>query len=568
MILNRRAGDPPRFDFGDLAIAVGAGLALFPLRNNDLWWHLATGRWIVERATVPREDPFSFTGFLGAWIDGQWLSQLALYATWFTGGNAALVLSRAALVVCLLLAVRALLRSRGRQWLFAPTAVASVALSQSWWAVRPSALALLGTLAVLLLIERLRHGSRAWPALPLLLLLMANLHPGFLFALFIFVGMTVAVICEPLLSAWPRWSRDGRARGRLAAAALLSIPATLVNPYGWRVYEQQLAIASDVSYRGLLDEWAPTPARLIVFAVCIAAGFVALGWRRIEPAAMVPPLAAVLLAVSGVRFVEYLALIALPSMTVVLSRPRSRDLGVIAAVLGVSLLLGASPPTDAVLNEGSGLAPDPVTAGEYVLELRALLTSALLAALTAAGIWGIYRRGLIRGVRAWRARSAWTSAPASLLAAAALIAGAAAARVGPPGFVEPLRYPGEDCVAAVSTDEAPRTFNRLSWGGWLIWTEGLPTFVDGRAWNQREFFDYAVAGGPRWREVFERYGISHALVGRTDPLVPQIASAPDWESVCEDGVSIAFRRADRGEVDWAGLDSDPSAGSNPVSPPP
>ena len=53
-----------------LLVAAVPLLALFPLHNNDLWWHLAAGRWIVEHHAVPRTDVFSWTHFLGAWVKG------------------------------------------------------------------------------------------------------------------------------------------------------------------------------------------------------------------------------------------------------------------------------------------------------------------------------------------------------------------------------------------------------------------------------------------------------------------------------------------------------------------
>ena len=45
-------------------ILLGIFLALFffrPIEIDDVWWHLATGKFIVEHAQVPSTDPFPFS---------------------------------------------------------------------------------------------------------------------------------------------------------------------------------------------------------------------------------------------------------------------------------------------------------------------------------------------------------------------------------------------------------------------------------------------------------------------------------------------------------------------------
>src|SRR5689334_21554695 len=78
-----------------LLIAIVPLFALFPLHNNDLWWHLATGKWIVANFAVPRDDIFSWTHYLRGWIDNEWLSQVLFYGVWKIGGERALIVLRA-----------------------------------------------------------------------------------------------------------------------------------------------------------------------------------------------------------------------------------------------------------------------------------------------------------------------------------------------------------------------------------------------------------------------------------------------------------------------------------------
>ena len=81
-------------------------LALFPLHNNDLWWHLATGKWIAAHHAVPRDDIFAWTRYLTGWIDNEWLSQVLFYGAWKAGGLRALIVFRALLFAAIAVLLR------------------------------------------------------------------------------------------------------------------------------------------------------------------------------------------------------------------------------------------------------------------------------------------------------------------------------------------------------------------------------------------------------------------------------------------------------------------------------
>ena len=63
---------------GVLVATLYAGAVAFhPLDANDLFWHLATGRLILEKREIPRTDPFSFASDRIPWMDHEWLWQVA-----------------------------------------------------------------------------------------------------------------------------------------------------------------------------------------------------------------------------------------------------------------------------------------------------------------------------------------------------------------------------------------------------------------------------------------------------------------------------------------------------------
>jgi hypothetical protein len=57
---------------------------LRPIQAYDFWWHLASGRAIVQSQTIPKTYPFSFTAQGGAWVNSYWLFDWVAY-TLFQG---------------------------------------------------------------------------------------------------------------------------------------------------------------------------------------------------------------------------------------------------------------------------------------------------------------------------------------------------------------------------------------------------------------------------------------------------------------------------------------------------
>ncbi len=55
----RRTGKSRRTRPIPFVLAGIAGLAMRPTTDPDLWWHLATGRWILDERRIPFTDPFS-----------------------------------------------------------------------------------------------------------------------------------------------------------------------------------------------------------------------------------------------------------------------------------------------------------------------------------------------------------------------------------------------------------------------------------------------------------------------------------------------------------------------------
>jgi hypothetical protein len=82
-----------------LGLTVGLRLGYAPYVDNDFWWHLATGEWILDHRAIPTTDPFSWTQRGQPWVAHEWLAA-TLFALIVRGaGYAGLLAVTAAIAV-------------------------------------------------------------------------------------------------------------------------------------------------------------------------------------------------------------------------------------------------------------------------------------------------------------------------------------------------------------------------------------------------------------------------------------------------------------------------------------
>jgi len=204
---------------------IAAGFALLtPVSDPDLFWHLASGDWMLDHARLLDRDVFSFTRTGVAYHTGEWLGEIVLALAYRAGGWLGLELLRAACVgIGTFFAARAALRLQPHLgWAGLPV-LASILVSRTVWGDRPQlfTLALFPIVLDLLLGARISRSSRRLLLLPAIFFVWANLHGAFAAGL-----VLVAVfVVESVLA------RE-TTRTQLLAALIASVLATLVNPAG------------------------------------------------------------------------------------------------------------------------------------------------------------------------------------------------------------------------------------------------------------------------------------------------------------------------------------------------
>ena len=259
--------------------------AVAPIRSYDYFWHLTTGRWIVEHHSIPRFDPLALASAHVPWINGEWLYQIVLYALHGTGGDPGISILSAILAAAIF-AIAILITSQdaGVALLISGVAFAGAA---DRLGVRPAAAAaLLIVIAVGLLGSRLRLVP-LMIAYSVLTIIWINVHPSALLApVLALIAILQTAIARsaadrsaggPPAVPPPARRQEPKTRQRAAGgpadepSALLasalravilataSTIALLVNPYGWNAILAPLRLTSEIHSGAFVNaEWLPS----------------------------------------------------------------------------------------------------------------------------------------------------------------------------------------------------------------------------------------------------------------------------------------------------------------------
>jgi len=223
-----------------VALVAAAFLCTHAVVDPDLWGHLRFGLDALRDGRLASIDPYSFTQDAG-WINHEWLSEVALAIAYRAGAVVGLLLLKTVLLagtVALLWRASRAVREPYRWWMLA---AAIVGIAPAAYTMRPQLWTLLFVPIVWAALER----RTRLVAVPLLFALWANLHGGWI------VGAAVAAL-------WTLGraidSRSVRAILPETAAIAAGVLATLVNPYGARLWTFLL---STVRLSRNISEWQP-----------------------------------------------------------------------------------------------------------------------------------------------------------------------------------------------------------------------------------------------------------------------------------------------------------------------
>ncbi len=483
--------------YGLIPLAVVAALiSLAPTDPHDFWWHLRIGRIVAESGvprtnmfawTVPPDQPFVYAAWLGDWL---------FYQMYLLCGLQGPVLARTLLGTLAFALVLLEARRRSGSWHLAGLAIFLAGMMtinnlttrpQNWaWAPFMAYTIIPGAYAMR------QVGWRALVVLPPLMVFWVNAHGSFVLGLVLLTLYCIGEGTRALLRQPD--ALDLRRLAALVAVTLATLAATLVNPISVDIFAYVVKLLTDPPSQGLVNEWQPPTVRSLAGQVFFLATLfliaaLALGRRRLNLTDTLLLCAFLWLAWSGMRYVVWFGMLAMPMLAQCLARPSSRVAAPrsdpFAAIIALALLIGVGalqPPFRSSLN-----------------------------------------------------------LPASYRGLFAEVPGA------------PLLYSADTPVGAAAylrDHPGGRLFNDMAYGSYLIWALPAPqVFVDTRVelYPLALWEDYLALGEARaYRTLIAQYGIDRALLSRSRqaPLVAALAADPAWIVEYEDRYSILYRRVE------------------------
>jgi hypothetical protein len=482
------------------AILLGVALFAMSIRETidpDLWWHLRTGEAILQNG-IPQTDIFSFTVPAHEWIVQQWLTDLIMWLIYSAVGLGGLSVVFAALVMATFLLVYK--RCDGRPYLAAFTVLLGLLTAALPLGVRPQMVNIFFLALYIFILEGYREGKvqrKRLYLLPLLTLLWANMHSGFIVGVVVLavysVGETFGRVAQRTFKHPTVKTFSWEDISLLAGLSIVSFLAAFVNPSTYKLVFFSLGTLGSNAIQSNILEWRSPDFHQVYFwffGITMALGVIA--WvfssRRPTPTEILLFLGTAAGGLISARHIPLFAVVA----PLILSR---------------HLLLILDGTTLYPLFSDQEERPNHPPA---MLQAVNWLVLALVVAVTLL----------------------WTAVRLSNnhLAIEKTFPVAAA------DFLE------ESGLAQTNI------YNHYEWGGYLIWRR-IPVFIDGRTelYGNDFFLAYLQAFDARhnWHEPLDDYDVETVLMPANSALATVLTASEEWGEVYMDDQARIFQRTGR-----------------------
>ncbi len=232
------------------------------VNDPDIWWHLRSGEWMMLHRAVPRSDPFSTYGAGRPWVSYSWLFELLVAGLFQKMGLAGIVAYTSGMVCMFTVALHHLIKRLQADFNIGVllTLVASLGM-ECLYTPRPWHFTILFFILVIDIVLHARNTGKVaevmW--LPCIFALWANVHIQFVDGLIV-VALAAA---EAVAGRWWTAARTRLQTGWIVGALVASAAATLINPYGWRIYKTAYELASQPGVMDHISELQSIPFRFV-----------------------------------------------------------------------------------------------------------------------------------------------------------------------------------------------------------------------------------------------------------------------------------------------------------------
>jgi hypothetical protein len=459
-------------------------------QDPDFWWHLRIGRWMVDNGRLPSTDIFTFTVPTHVWTDHEYLTEILMWLAYNAIGVTGLAIGFGILTWAgFWLMYR---QVRRQPWVIAGIGIAVGAIAGSpIWGPRAQMITFfLSCLELYWLHGYLSGRSRALQLFPLVMVLWANLHGGWVIG---FVWLGVAIAAELIGWAWDRENPAHRAHVRfLAIITAFSVVAVAATPHGFSLYPYPFQTEGSVAQQRLIVEWfSPDFHQVYLRPFEAMVFFVIIGFALKRPALheFLLTLFALGLALQSVRNVALFVAVATPVM----------------------------------INSYSAYWKELSAARGWKPELPprrifAITTAVVLAIITIATV----------------ARIADGISPAKQQS------------------LDASSYPiGAADWLAAHPEVGTRMYNQYGWGGYLanrfypdpnrkVFIFGEAALMGDPLLNQ---YEDVQTLRPDWKQVLDEYRVDYVVYNRGEALSNVLAIDPQWTLVYQDSVAVIYVRA-------------------------
>jgi hypothetical protein len=466
-------------------------LALFigGIQDPDFWWHLRIGRWMVDNGSLPSRDLFTFTVPNHVWTDHEYLTEVLMWMLYSATGALGLSIAFGVVTWSGFWIIYRQVRRRPFVIVGLGLALAAIAGAPIWGPRAQMITFALTCLELYWLDGYLSGRSRALYLFPLVMVLWANLHGGWVIG---FAWLGVALASELVAWVWDKSNPAHRAHVRfLAIVTAASLVAVLATPHGLSLYLYPFQTQGSVAQQKLIVEWFSPDFHQVYL-------------RPFE--------AMIFIVIAGFA----------------LRRPRLYDFLLTMAALGLAL----QSVRHIVLFIAAATPVMIATYSEYWKELSttrgwkpALPTRPVFAVITALVLL------LITGATLLHISVETSSSKQQSLDASSYPIGAA------------------DWLAA-HPDVGTRMYNQYGWGGYLAYrfypTPNRKVFIFGEAelmgdplLNQYEDVQTLRTD---WKSILDQYQVDYIVYNRGEALANVLATQPDWTLVYQDSVAVIYVR--------------------------
>jgi hypothetical protein len=471
------------------------------VHNYDFWWHLATGKYIVETESLPQNDPFSFTMSdtpserKTVILKGNWLAELLFYMVYSTWDLKGIVILRALVLLSFLFFVFLTIKKHCMSDVVALVVTAGVFLTaKTFSGERPQLFTFLVFSLVFYLLEdfRTRKSNRVF-IIPFFILFLANMHPGYIICL---VLITLYLAAEGGRRLLGNDDKNGIFY-RLLILWGLSVIASLFNPNGEIMLTRIFSAGQGAYIKGIFEFTPPftlylkkvTPFNYSYLSFLL---FSLVGLRYLRKIGVVHLLLLVVFTVMSFVAIRYQIFYMCAVAPII-----ARIIIIIKNEKGVTRLLGW-------------------------LRIREGFVSSICCII---GILLVFQQ-----IPAFARDDFRTETFYSLPKDAA-------------DFLEEVEIKGN-------------MFNAYAFGGYLVWRlfPAKKVFIDGRQLEDTIYLEYQIVAYAMehpevsWEDLINKYNITYIIMppliqhGAVYPLVEKLLTREDWALIYNDHLSLIFLR--------------------------